>query len=557
MRVKREKIDKKDLIKRLVIVLLILIVVVAALMLAPNYKKEDDGLSVIINNRKVNLKKDIYIDENDVIYLSKQDIENFFDKYIYIEPEKNMLITTYDKHIATLEIGSNQMYVNGIETPINSTIIQKDSIYYIPFSEMSLVYDVEIKYDKNEENIIIDSLAREQQKAKVLKNATVKTKEKFFSRSVDKIKKNEEVVVINISDETGYSKIRCENGNIGYVKTNKLDTPYYVRENMEEEKSDKKISLLFDYYSDYGTAPNRNGTTYEGINTVGPAFFSLVKLGKGELVDKVGNAGRNYIEWAKSNNYDIWAMVQNDGMIETTSEILKDFDLRNGLIERIVKYALEYELNGINIDFENMYEADKDLFSRFIIELYPRLKQYGIVLSVDVTAPDGSENWSLCYDRPVIAKNCDYILFMAYDQNGDSKVGTSAGYNWVSSSLEKFISEKREGIDSQKIILGIPFYTRLWKENQNGEYKPSIVNMKDIDKVLPNGVTKQWDDTLKQNYSEFVYKGVNCKIWIEDIDSISSKLDLVNMKNLGGASFWAADREDENVWSVVKEKLNK
>lgn len=556
MRVKREKINKKDVLKRIIIVAIALIIVIAVLKLAPNYKVEDEGLSVIINNRKVNLKKDIYIDENDVIYLSMQDIQNFFDNEVYIQKDKNMLITTYDKHIATIEIGSKEMYVNGIKTDINATVIEKNEITYIPFSEMTLVYDVEINHAKEEENIVIDSYSREQKKSKVLKNTSIKSQEKNLSRTIDKIKKGDEVVVISQSEE-GWSKVRSNDGNIGYVKTSKIDTPYYVRENMEDGEPKEKVSILFDYYSDYGVAPNRTGTTYEGINTVSPAFFSLVKLGKGELVDKVGNEGEEYMEWAKSNNYDIWAMVQNDGMIETTSEILNDYDLRAALIERIVNYALKYSLNGINIDFENMYEADKDEFSRFIIELYPRLKKYGIVLSVDVTAPDGSENWSLCYDRPVIAKNCDYILFMAYDQNGDSKLGTSAGYDWVELSLDKFISEKREGIDSEKIILGIPFYTRLWKETSDGKYESTIVNMKNIDNVLPNGVEKKWDDKLKQNYVEFVYRGVNCKMWIEDIDSISCKLDLVNSKNLGGVSFWAADREDEAVWNIVKEKISK
>jgi len=28
-----------------------------------------------------------------------------------------------------------------------------------------------------------------------------------------------------------------------------------------------------------------------------------------------------------------------------------------------------------------------------------------------------AENWSLCYDRNVIAKYSDYIMLMAYDEN--------------------------------------------------------------------------------------------------------------------------------------------
>ena len=197
-----------------------------------------------------------------------------------------------------------------------------------------------------------------------------------------------------------------------------------------------------------------------------------------------------------------------------------------------------------------MYYADKDLFSRFIIELYPRLKEYGITLSVDVTAPDGSENWSLCYDRLTISKNCDYIVFMGYDQYGDSVVGTTAGYNWVRSSLDKFTSDKRECVDASRIILGIPFYTKIWKDDIS-----TVVNMSKVYDNIPDGVEKVWDDELKQYYVEYEKNGSTYKMWIEDEESMKYKLDLVNEYNLAGAAFWESDREPETVWPIIKQKL--
>ena len=109
---------------------------------------------------------------------------------------------------------------------------------------------------------------------------------------------------------------------------------------------------------------------------------------------------------------------------------------------------------------------------------------------MDVTAPDGGSNWSNCYDRNVIGDVADYIVFMAYDQYGISATnpGTTAGFNWVETSLKKFI--EREEIDSNKIILGIPFYTRLWEES-NGKATSKTVNMKSTDNVLPNNIEKK------------------------------------------------------------------
>lgn len=534
---------------RIAVVLLLLAAVAFVIKIAPNYKKPEDidKIKLVLNNNKVSLKKNIYV-ENDVIYISKEDISTYFDIYLYIDEGTNQLITTYDKHIAVIPIDGNKMIINGVEESISGKILSRDETLYLPFSEMTRVYDVNVKYIEGNKNVVVESYSREQKQAICNKNLSVKWKKTGFSRTVDKVKKGESVIVIEKDEK--WAKIRTMNGEIGYIKSDRLSSETFVRENIVEEKRNEKISLLWDYYSDNGVCPDRNGEHFDGVNVVSPAFFSLVKLGQGDIVDKVGKNGLSYIEWAKENDYEIWAMVQNDGMIDTTSEILNSYELRQKTIDNIVKNAIKYKLNGINIDFENMYYKDKDLFTRFIIELYPRLKEYGILLSVDVTAPDGSENWSLCYDRLAISKNCDYIVFMGYDQYGDTIVGTTAGYDWVKSSLDKFTSQNRECVDPSKIILGIPFYTKLWKDDTS-----IVVNMKNVERNIPDGVEKVWNDELKQYYIEYEENEKQCKMWIEDEESIKYKLDLINEYNLAGAAFWESDREPETVWPIIKEKL--
>lgn len=203
----------------------------------------------------------------------------------------------------------------------------------------------------------------------------------------------------------------------------------------------------------------------------------MEKLGKGNIIENVGTSGEEYIKWAHSNGYKVWPLVSNNSMKETTSEIMNDYKLRENLINQIVDYVKKYDLDGVNIDFEYMKEEDRDLFSRFIIELTPRIKELGKVVSVDVTAPDGSPDWSLCFNRNVLGDVTDYVMFMAYDQHGVSskEEGTVAGFDWVELNVNKFL--KQEEVPSEKLVLGIPFYTRLWKET-DGEITSSVVTMK-------------------------------------------------------------------------------
>ena len=554
------KINKLKFLRNIIISLIALAIAAAIFVIAPNYtKEEDDGkIHLIINNKNLTstdrLSHDIFV-ENGVIYLSKEDITRFFDKYLYYESKYNQYITTSSTKVATIEVGQYKMEVNGISTPIAGTVIERDGVVYLPFSEMQEIYNVEIQNIEETNIVLVDSLNREQVKAEATKDFSVILKTKILSRTLDKIKAGEEVVVIS-ETKSGWSKVRTASGKIGYVKTDKLKNKKTVRENMEEEKqiADEKISIMWDYYSESKVAPNRTGTTVAGVNVVSPSFFVLKKLGKGEIIDKVGENGKKYIEWAKGNNYKVWAMFSNDSMIETTSEILNDYKLRQKTIENIVDLAVKYGVDGINLDFENIYKEDKDAFTNFVVELYPRLKDLGMSLTVDVTAPDGGDNWSLCYDRDALADNADYLIFMAYDQNNASstKAGPVAAYNWVKANVNKFLGQ--EAVSNEKLILAIPLYTRLWTENENGEVqKSSIVNMKDVDSVIQGKTEKTWDESTRQNYVEYKQGSNTCKMWIEDLASIKEKLLLVNEKELAGVAFWEKDRESEDLWDLVNE----
>lgn len=553
MRSKEKK--KSNVLKKLVVITLFVACVAVVINLAPNYIIDElkNETKVLINNNNVtlSLKSNMIINEDDVIYMSFKDIENFFDGDIYYDEDYNQIITTSETKVAAIKLDEKEMYVNSSKVSLYETVMEKEETYYIPISEMKDVYNIEIEYNENTKIITIDSLDKEQKRGNSSKNASVKYMPTIFSKSIDKVQKGESVIVI--SEEDGWYKVRTNRGNIGYMKN--VTNIYNVRDNMEEEKQiEGKVSLVWDYYSKYSSAPTRTGEI-KGVNVVSPSFASLVDEGKGKLHVNVGNAGKNYINWAHNNNYKVWAMVQSDGLIETTSEILNDYKLREDLINNIVNLATSYDIDGINIDFEYMKEEDKDMFSRFIIELAPRLKEYGKVLSVDVTAPDGSPEWSLCYDRYKIGQVADYIMFMAYDQYGISstEAGTTAGADWVEVNITKFLGQ--EDVDAEKLILGMPFYTRLWRET-GSKAKSDVVTMKYIDSSLPSNVEKVWDEDLKQYYVEYQSNGITYKMWIEDERSLTEKFKLMKEYNLAGAAYWQKDFETSNIWDIVDEQMN-
>ena len=559
-RMTKDEIEKKKkIIVRSFITIIAIVVLCIIAYIANDYiiLGKNKTTNLVINNSNVteNLKKEIFID-GDNIYLSKEDLANFFDKYIYEDEENNQIITTYEDKIATMGFDENKIEINGSEVSTYAHAIEKDDSIYIPITELKDVYGIEIEYIQDSDVLTIDSISREQKKAISNGNLAVKSSTNFIAKTVDRTKKGDYVIVI--SDDGKNARIRTANGKIGYVKSKKLANTVVTRQSIEEEKQiDGKVNLVWDYYSQVANAPNREGTSIEGINVVSPAFYHLNT--DGELEENVGEEGQVYIDWAHNNGYKVWAMVQNagSGMMNVTSEIMNHYDNRQKLIEAIIDECMKYDLDGINIDFENMKKEDVDLFSRFIIELEPRLREIGVVLSVDVTAPDGSDTWSLCFDRHVLGDVADYLIFMAYDQYGASsdKAGTTAGYDWVELNLKKFLETYE--VESDKLILAIPLYARLWTLDSNGDIEgQTAIPMNEIDESIPSDAERKWDDDLKQNYVEYVDGNLTKKIWIEDIDSLKEKISLINTYKLGGVASWELGMETDDVWSMIKQELS-
>lgn len=556
--------EKSFYIYKLIVVLVFALAVWFVLKTATNYIKDDivGKTNLVINNSNTtkNLKNDVIV-ENGVVYVSTKDIANFFDDHIFYDNKYDQIITTSETKVATLKLNENKAKVNGSTVDLVASAKKIGEQFYLPFSEISeSVYNVETTYIEDTNTVVLVSLDRELTYANSSKKNSVKSKPTMFSKTVDKIEKGDNVTVVpsKNGDENGWTKVTTENGKIGYVKTTTLANTKKIRDNLEMGKQIQgNVSLVWEYFSKYAKAPQRT-EKIDGVNVVAPTFFSLSDSKKGAIVANVGQAGQNYINWAHSNGYRVWPWVANEATNKAdkdlTSEILNDYKLREKLINSIVSAVEMYNLDGINLDFENMYESDKDAYSRLVIELAPRLKELGKVLSVDVTAPDGSPDWSLCFNRNVIGDVADYVIFMAYDQHNQSstEAGTVAGCDWVEANINKFLGQ--EGVKPGKIILAMPFYTRVWNITGGG-ISSSAVDMKSQSTLIPGDAKITWDDSLKQNLAEYEKNGRTYKVWMEDAKSLKCKLDLVKKYNLAGGAFWRKDQETSDVWKVINENL--
>ena len=129
-------------------VIIFLIFIIIVFKIAPNYIKNEDysKINLIINNNNVTkkLKYELFKNEKNDIYVSIKDLENFFDKYIYLDKDNNQIITTYDKKIGVFPINKKEIIINGAIKQINSGVIIKDNTIFLPITQMSNIYNIDM-----------------------------------------------------------------------------------------------------------------------------------------------------------------------------------------------------------------------------------------------------------------------------------------------------------------------------------------------------------------------------------------------------------------------------
>ena len=270
-------------------------------------------------------------------------------------------------------------------------------------------------------------------------------------------------------------------------------------------------------------------------------------------LEDLGNL--EYIEDCKANGYKVWPMFNTEGSPSKTSKFLNSLSAREACVQMIKDLILEYDLDGINLDFENMYQSDRDAYSDFVKEMADMCHSVGAILSVDVTRYEPtSSTYSMCYDRKAIAKYADYVALMAYDQNGtwSTTAGSVADLEWTEDSIIKTLEE----VPAEKLILGIPFYARIWETSNGKVVKTSAVGMSTVAKrIEENNAQIVYDEKTGQNYAEWISEGNVVKVWIEDKTSVKARLDLVEKYNLVGIASWSKTFETEDMWEYIEENL--
>jgi len=498
--------------------------------------------------------------ENGYILLSFNAIKKHIDPNAYWDEKLEKVVFTTKDKLITMKTDKLTAMVNQKPIDLNVPARVVDGIPYIPIEFLKDILNIHVEL-VDDTIAIIDFTKDTVVTGGLLKERGLKKDSTLFSPYVTKpLQEGDKVRVFQQVGD--WYKVRTKNGIFGYIEKQYLSiNEETVTEPLPQEaviepfKPEKgKINMVWEHVIKKNPDVSKL-KAMEGLDIVSPTWFAVID-GKGNVSN---NADMEYVKWAHKNGYKVWGLATNDFNPDITHEFLNNTDTREKIISQLLVYAKLYKLDGINIDFENIYEKDKNMLTQFMRELYPLCREQGLTLSMDVTFISGSSTWSKCYDRKALAEAVDYMAVMAYDQHWASspKAGSVAQYKWVESNLKKIL----EQVPAEKVILGMPFYTRLWEEEKvDGKVKVTskALSMSAIQKILDEKKPEIiWDEESGQRYAQYTEGGKIYKVWIEDAESIKLKSSLVNKYNLAGAAAWRRGFETEDIWPVIAKNLKK
>ena len=489
-------------------------------------------------------------------YITYDTVSDYFIyTRLYVNETENTIRYVLPDRILSYNIGESSYMDGGEENLCDYQIAfyDGDTLYIaIEFIRLFTVFDYETFREPN--RVQIYTAYTERETVEAIKDTQVRYQGGVKSEILKEIAAGETLILLEKMET--WSKVKTKDGFIGYVENKKLgktntETPSFLNHSsmygdleFTSISRDYKISMGWHQVSGTGGNTKLADVTEKtkGLNTISPTWFYLT----GNEGNIVSRASKEYVEKAHAMGLSVWALADDFTEEVDRYAIFSSSAARAKLIQNLMREVLNCGADGLNIDFEKIDEATGKHFVEFIRELSVDCRKNGIVLSVDNYPVSGGSIW---YNRKEQGVYADYVIVMGYDEHWGTggKAGSVSSIDYV----ENGIKDTLEYVPAEKLINGIPFYTRIWKTT-GAEVVGEAVGMQTAaDFVKSNGIQSQWRTEECQSYGEIQKGDTLYQVWLEDYESIKVKLDVMKTYDLAGVAAWKLGLETADVWDLM------
>lgn len=488
-------------------------------------------------------------------FLSINSVTGIDDHFYWNAAEEQMIVTTADS-IAYYWPDVNNSTVNEESVALDKPVIKLvEGKLYVSMELVKKYTPVVLDVYEEPSRIVIWTDGSEfSTYAAKNDNVAVRISATITSDILEKAAKGE-ILYKTGEEAAGFVPVVTEDGYCGYVASEELSEGTVVNFKSELVKKDYSHDLMEDsyftavwhnmIYAADGSLIKGELDGSEGVDVIIPTWYRVIDV-EGNISS---NASYDYVSTAHNMGMEVWGLVDDFAEGVPGIEVLSSTASRNNLADSLVASAIEYDLDGINVDFEYITSESAPHYIQFLRELYLKMKLHGLRLSVDNYVPDGSNSF---YNLEAQAEVADYVMLMTYDEHYSPAggIGSVASIGFVENGVKAAL----EKVPANRLVMGIPFYTRLWETDAAAQVSMQVLTMQTQNDTIEHyGLTPVWNEEAGQYYVSYVDdNGLNCEMWLEEIESIGKKREVCNNYGLAGTASWCLGYEESEIWNVLK-----
>lgn len=557
---------KKQILIPVAVIVLVIMVTSIIIILRKNMPSKEhmelkdyfnvpEGMAKLIMQEEAVTEPGLY--EDGQVYIGMDIIKDMLNPGFYWDSVENKLLYSTSSAVVSAELNSNICYTNKRKETKDYEIVKiyNDAVYVaIDYIKQYTALDYK-KFD-NPDRVVINYKYGEKEKYNTVKKETqLRFKADSKSAVLFDTASGTKLRILEEESGDGFCKAMTEDGITGYIKKEKLGeaieetrTTDFKEEEYTHTLLGEKVNLVWHQVTNKSANAALTDllSSTKGVNVVSPTWF--------KTIDNAGNissiADYTYIERAHAAGVQVWGLCDDFDPGMKIGKVLRATSRRQRLAKNLMAEAIKYNLDGINIDFENVRKENGEDFIQFIRELSIMCRNNGIVLSIDNYPP---ASYSEYYNRTEQARVADYIITMAYDEYyaGSEEAGPVSSLGYVKDSVVNTIKQ----VPAEQTIIALPFYSRIWTETTkdgNIELSSEACSMKYASELAGNSGTETvWDEEAGLDYIEYRSGSSIRKMWIENPKSLDLKMKAVVNGNAAGMAFWKLGMEMPSVWDTI------